>query len=77
MPDVPERYRVVASLMKVQMQTWKGKGSGIQDDLKWAARRMDNIASRLEISRGGPKTQQMEKEVIDVLDDIIKKLDGT
>lgn len=76
-PDAPERYVVTANLMKAQMTTWKSKGTSIPDDLKWAARRMDNIAGRLDIARGGKKTQGMQKEVIDLLEEIIKKMDGT
>jgi hypothetical protein len=70
LPDATDRYLVVEELMKLEMQNWKDK------DLKWASRRMDNIASRLDIARGGRKTQQMQKEVIDLLEEIIKKMEG-
>jgi len=37
---------------------------------------MENIERRLELSRGGPVTQKMQKEVIMRLDEIIKKLEN-
>ena len=39
------------------MVTWNDK------DLGSIARKMDNIERRLELSRGGPKTQKLEKDV--------------
>jgi hypothetical protein len=69
-PDAPERYRTVAALMYFDMQNWQEK------DLGWIARKMDNIERRLDLSRGGPKTQKMQKEVVARLDEIIKQLEN-
>ncbi len=68
--DCPERYKLVASLMAVDMQSWKEK------DLGWIARKMDNIERRLELSRGGPHTQKIQKEVILRLDELIKQMEN-
>jgi hypothetical protein len=68
--DVPDRYRMVSVLMALDMQSWKAK------DLGEIARKMDNIERRLELARGGPKTQKIQKEVIARLDELIKKLEN-
>jgi hypothetical protein len=65
--DAPERYRWVSALMALDMASWKDK------DLGHIARKMDNIERRLDLSRGGPKTQKLQKEVIARLDELIKE----
>jgi hypothetical protein len=67
--DAPERHKMVAALMHFDMQSWKEK------DLGWIARKMNNIERRLDLTRGGPKTQKMQKEVVMRLDEIIKQLE--
>lgn len=66
----PERYKTVSILMLLDMQTWKDK------DLGDIARKMENIERRLELARGGPQTQGLQKEVIRRLDELIKKLEN-
>jgi len=68
--DAPERYKMVAALMHFDMLTWRDK------DLGWIARKMDNIERRLELARGGPQTQKMQKEVVARLDELIKELEN-
>lgn len=68
--DVPERYLVLADLMRREMQTWKDK------DLGYVARRMEEVESRLDNARGGPKTQAKQKEIIDLLDKQIEELEA-
>jgi hypothetical protein len=68
--DAPERYKMVAALMHFDMLTWRDK------DLGEIARKMDNIERRLELARGGKKTQELQKEVVARLDEIIKKLEN-
>jgi hypothetical protein len=68
--DAPERYRMVGALMLFDMQTWQEK------DLGWIARKMDNIERRLELARGGPQTQKIQKEVVLRLDELIKQLEN-
>jgi hypothetical protein len=67
--DAPDRYKLVSILMLYDMRNWKDK------DLGWIARKMSNIERRLELARGGPQTQKMQKDVVARLDEIIKKLE--
>ncbi len=66
----PERYKTVSALMLLDMQTWKDK------DLGAIARKMENIERRLDLARGGPQTQKLQKEVIMRLDELIKELEN-
>lgn len=66
----PDRYKTVATLMLLDMYTWKDK------DLGDIARKMDNIERRLDIARGGPETQRQQKVVLNRLDELIKKLEN-
>ena len=68
--DAPDRYKLVAALMHFDMTSWKDK------DLGWIARKMDNIQRRLDLTRGGEKTQKMQKEVVMRLDELIKQLEN-
>jgi hypothetical protein len=68
--DAPERYKHVALLMHFDMLSWKEK------DLGWIGRKMDNIERRLDLARGGPQTQKMQKDVISRLDELIKQLEN-
>jgi hypothetical protein len=68
--DAPERYRMVAHLMNFDMLTWQ------DNDLGWIARKMNVIRDRLDLTRGGKKTQQMQKEVLVRLDEMIKELEN-
>jgi hypothetical protein len=69
-PDAPERYRMVAALMHFDMLTWQDK------DLGWISRKMGVIKDRLDIARGGKKTQKMQKEVLVRLDEMIKEMEN-
>jgi polyhydroxyalkanoate synthesis regulator phasin len=66
----PERYKTVSALMLLDMQTWKEK------DLAAVARKMENIERRLDLARGGPETQKLQREVIARLDELIKELEN-
>jgi hypothetical protein len=66
----PERYKTVSALMLLDMETWKDK------DLGAVARKMENIERRLDLARGGPQTQKLQKEVIARLDELIKELEN-
>jgi hypothetical protein len=68
--DAPERYKMVSVLMAFDMRAWKEK------DLGAIARRMDNVERRLELARGGPRTQKIQKEVVARLDELIKQLEN-
>lgn len=68
--DSPERYKTLAGLMLLDMAAWKTK------DLGAIARKMENIERRLELARGGPQTQKLQKEVIARLDELIKEMEN-
>jgi len=68
--DVPERYKMVAALMHFDMLTWQDK------DLGWIARKMDIIQRRLDQTRGGEKTQKIQREVVVRLSEMIKELEN-
>jgi hypothetical protein len=65
--EAPERYRMVAALMHFDMLSWQ------DNDLGWVSRKMNVIADRLEINRGGEKTRKMQKEVLVRLEEMIKE----
>jgi hypothetical protein len=67
--DAPERYKMVAAMMHFDMASWQDK------DLNWVERMQKNIERRLDLSRGGPITQDMQKKVVLQLDEMIKKLE--
>jgi hypothetical protein len=68
--EVPERYFVLASLLKYDLQRWDGR-----KNLDYVARRMDEIAGRLDNARGGPKTQEKQKEILDLLAKMIEQME--
>jgi hypothetical protein len=70
--DAPERYKAVAFLMANDIKTWKDEKS---KDLGWVGRMMNNIERRLDLSRGGPTTQDQQKRVLLTLDEMIKKME--
>src|SRR5262245_58882430 len=69
-PAAAERHKMVAALMHFDMVSWQDK------DLASIGRKMDNIQRRLELTRGGKKTQKLQKEVVARLDEIIKELEN-
>jgi hypothetical protein len=68
--DVPERYKAVGALMLLDMLTWREK------DLNWIARKMDNSGRRLQLARGGPVTQKIQKDIVRRLDELIKEMEN-
>jgi len=68
--DAPVRYRMVGVLMHYDMAAWQDK------DLDWIARKMGVIKDRLDLTRGGPKTRAMQREVLVKLDEKIKELEN-
>jgi len=68
--DVPERYKAVGALMLLDMLTWREK------DLNWIARKMDNSGRRLQLARGGPVTQKIQKDIVSRLDELIKEMEN-
>jgi hypothetical protein len=68
--DAPVRYKMVGVLMHYDMASWQDK------DLDWIARKMGVIKDRLDLTRGGPKTRAMQREVLVKLDEMIKELEN-
>jgi len=66
----PERFKAVAMLMQLDMVAWKTK------DLSDISRKMKDVERRLDLARGGPQTQEKQKEILARLDEIIKKLEN-
>jgi hypothetical protein len=66
----PERYKAVAMLMQLDMVAWKNK------DLSDISRKMKDVERRLDLARGGPVTQDKQKEILARLDEVIKKLEN-
>ena len=68
--DAPARYKMVGVLMHYDMASWQDK------DLDWISRKMGVIKDRLDLTRGGPKTRAMQREVLVKLDEKIKELEN-
>jgi len=70
--DAPDRYKMVATLMFFEMQGWASDPK----DLSNIERLMDNSGRRLDLARGGEKTQDIQKKIVFRLDEIIKELEA-
>jgi hypothetical protein len=70
--DAPDRYKMVATLMFFEMQSW----SPDPKDLSNIERLMDNSGRRLELARAGEKTQDIQKKIVFRLDELIKELEN-
>ncbi len=70
--DVPDRYRVVATLLFFDLQSWAKD----EKDLANIGRLMDNSGRRLELARGGKETQDIQKKIVFRLDEKIKELEA-
>lgn len=70
--DAPDRYKMVATLMFFEMQNW----SPDPKDLSNIERLMDNSGRRLELARGGEKTQDIQRKIVFRLDELIKQLEN-
>ncbi len=65
--NVPERYKAVALLMRHDIEQLK------EASLGEVAKKMSDVERRLILGRGGEKTQKVEEEIVEALDEIIKK----
>ena len=74
--DTPERYRTVGALMVFDMMNWKDGGKDLASRLDPLTRKMKAVKDRLELSRGGEKTQKMEKEIAFRMEEVIKELEN-
>jgi len=72
--NAPERYRTLAALMLLDMETWTR--ADVSRKLADIGRKMGNVERRLDLARGGPETQKIQKEVVARLDELIKELEN-
>ena len=70
--DAPDRYKMVATLMFFDMQGWASDPK----DLSNIERLMDNSGRRLDLARGGEKTQDIQKKIVFRLDELIKEMES-
>src|SRR5262249_6202957 len=73
-PAAPERYKMVAALMHFDMLTWNERS--VMDKLADIGRKMDNVQRRLDLARGGKKTQKQQNDIVRRLDELIKELEN-
>ena len=66
---MPESYRVVAELMKAELEALK------PDSLEEIAGMMQDVERRLRMARGGQRVQEKEERITEKLDEMIKKLE--
>lgn len=67
--DAPDRYKMLATIMFVDMQAWKKD----EKDLGNIVKLMDNSERRLDLGRGGKITQDIQKKIVFRLDELIKE----
>lgn len=67
--NVPERYKAVALLMRHDIEQLR------EASLGEVAKKMSDVERRLKLGRGGEKTQKVEEEIVEALDEIIKKIE--
>ncbi len=70
--DAPDRYKMVATLMFFDMVNWAADPK----DLSNIEKLMDNSGRRLDLSRPGEKTQDIQKKIVFRLDEVIKDLEN-
>ncbi len=70
--DAPDRYKMVATLMYFDIQNW----SKDPKDLANIGKLMDNSGRRLDLTRGGTTTQDIQKKIVFRLDEKIKELEN-
>jgi hypothetical protein len=68
--DVPERFRVVAEMMKQQL------GDQSDSGLELVAKVMSDVERRIDLGRSGEKVQEQESEVIRLLDKLLEDMDN-
>jgi hypothetical protein len=67
--DAPDRYKMVATLMFFEMQSWSSDPKALSN----IERLMDNSGRRLELARAGEKTQDIQKKIVFRLEELIKE----
>jgi hypothetical protein len=67
--DVPDRYRVVATLLLFDAENWPKDEKALANLARLAA----NSVRRLDLARGGPQTQEIQRKIVFRLDEQIKQ----
>lgn len=67
--EVPDRYRVTATLLFFDVEKWPKD----EKDLANLSRLAGNSGRRLDLARGGPVTQEIQKKIVFRLDEQIKQ----
>lgn len=67
--DAPDRYVALGGMMLNDMLNWKAD----EKDLGNIGKLMDNVERRLDLARGGPETQEIQKKILFRLDELIKE----
>jgi hypothetical protein len=67
--DAPDRYVALGGMMLNDILSWKADDK----DLGNIGKLMDNVERRLDLSRGGPETQEIQKKILFRLDELIKE----
>jgi len=67
--DAPDRYKMLATIMFIDMQGWKKD----EKDLSNIVKLMDNSERRLALDRPGKITQDIQKKIVFRLDELIKE----
>ena len=70
--EAPDRYKVIAFQMAVELAGW----SPDPKDMTNIERLMDNSGRRLDLSRPGEKTQDIQKKIVFRLDELIKEMEN-
>ena len=70
--EAPDRYKVIAFQMAVELVNW----SPDPKDMTNIERLMDNSGRRLDLSRPGEKTQDIQKKIVFRLDELIKEMEN-
>jgi hypothetical protein len=70
--EAPDRYKVIAFQMAVELVNW----SPDPKDMSNIERLMDNSGRRLDLSRPGEKTQDIQKKIVFRLDELIKEMEN-
>ncbi|NOX57150.1 MAG: hypothetical protein GXP27_22495, partial [Planctomycetes bacterium] len=66
--SVPDRYASVARLMRYDLVEFR------QKSLDEIARKMNDVKRRLSLARAGSRVQKIEEEIVEALDELIKRI---
>ena len=65
---IPVRYERTARLMKADLESWRD-----DDTMRDIGRRMGRVGHRLETSKGGDETQRQQRDILEILDRLVRE----